>query len=54
MLLVMGLIAVGLWGMREHRERRRLEEAVRSQRAEVQRQQLLQYIPQRLDPMHAE
>jgi hypothetical protein len=46
MLLAVSLVAVTAWGTREYRERRRLEEVVRSHRAEIQRQQLLRYPPQ--------
>jgi hypothetical protein len=54
MLLSMCLIALAVWGVREHRERVRLEEIVRTQRAAEQRRQLLQYIPQQRDHFHAE
>jgi flagellar biogenesis protein FliO len=49
MLLVISLIAVAAWGVKEHRERVRLEEIVRVQRVAEQRRQLLQYIPQQTD-----
>ncbi len=42
----MALVALTAWGTREYRERKRLEEVVRVQRAELQRNQLLQYPPQ--------
>jgi hypothetical protein len=54
MLLLVGLIAVAMWGVIEHRERTRLEETVRVQRAAEQRRQLLQYIPQKRDQFDAE
>ena len=54
MLLATSLITVAVWGVHEHRERIRLEEIVRTQRAAEQRRQLLQYIPQQRDHFHAE